>query len=161
MHDGDVKDIVSGILTDVFLNFSIAPGCFQTSPEIQQLQENLLLQREILQCTINSIGRDTPAAEEKRQNLIAEQNLLTQEFVNHPAVRQAYLNDLKRQGNYLLQTELELLAIYLNKKVILLQPTWGSTGEDEITSNTLNPNGEGEHHVYYNGTNHYEKASIV
>ncbi len=74
-------------------------------------------------------------------------------------VFEPYLAELQKKESYLLQPELQALAESLKMNVVLHQPGWGA---DRVNSRevALNPDAATPAvHVWYNGRNHYEKAT--
>jgi hypothetical protein len=93
-----------------------------------------------------------------------ERDLRRAEFLE--AVFEAYLTVLEKTDQWLLQSELEVAAMYFKKKVIIYQPEpyqpeQPEPGKDNRpTPNELNPNGAETVRIWYNGINHYERAKL-
>jgi hypothetical protein len=128
---------IDNVLSDYFFHFDEAPPAFQRM--VAPLRERYF------------------AGYSGLSN--AEKDLRTQMFIRDPEVFNAYLTHVGKVGTYLLQDELEAFALYLDKKVHLYQPGWGIDSH-KVGCQLLNAGGQEEVHIWYNGENHYEKATV-
>lgn len=88
----------------------------------------------------------------------AEKDKRLAEFLDDPAVFNAYINHLNNPKVWLLQDELEAVAECFNKKVVLYQTLHFK--KEETGSTVFNPGGSETVHVWYRGQSHYEKAKL-
>jgi hypothetical protein len=132
---------IQNVLTDYFRdNFDLAPAKFQ---ELTKAKHEKFVE-EYGSLTTN---------QEKDARL--EQYLQDEEVLN------AYLETVRDTGQYLLQDELIAAAECFNKTLVLCQSgtPWGET-DDVAFHETFNEGVSEPVYVWYNGVNHYERATF-
>lgn len=129
---------IENVLTDYFRSFAYAPRSFQMAVRAKYEEFHK--------------DYDKLTFEQKDQRIEA--------FLQAPEVRQAYYDTLKATSQYLLQDELIAAAECFGKTLVLCQPGWGEASE-QVFQDTFNEGASEPVYVYYNGVNHYERASLI
>lgn len=136
---GELLEQIESVLVDHFIHFELAPSSFQKAT--RRIRDSLY---------------DSYEASD-----FATQDALKEIFLADNDVFEAYLTHLADPGTYLLQTELEAVAIWKNLAIRLSQPGFGHDREGTYY-HMLN---EGPDRpivdIYYNGFNHYQRGQFI
>ncbi len=137
----------------------------KSEKEIEQNKELQAIKQELKDYQL--IVAENPQIADLERTLEAR----IEEFIYDENIFEAYLSCLQKVDQYLLQDELATIADSLDKRVVLLQPGWGSDRDKiqyaEITVEGMKPidlkdvPAENIVCIYYNGFNHYEKAEVI
>ncbi|MCE5316690.1 MAG: hypothetical protein LLG04_04925 [Parachlamydia sp.] len=153
-REKQLPESVRGILEDYFINFDLSTtATFRNTAQSQYDRYRAEFDKVSPK---QEKGKAGPPMSPKQ---LQEREAIVNAFINDPVVFKAYLTDLRNTNRYMLQEEVQLAAEYFKKHVILYQP-YPNGGEVGILD--LNASAPGEPvHVWYNGGNHYEHATVV
>lgn len=136
---GELPKQIESVLEDQFINFHLAPSSFQNAT--RSIRDSLYDSYE--------------------ESDFATQDALKETFLADDDVFEAYLTHLADPHTYLLQTELEAVAVWKNLAIRLSQPGFGydrgGTYYHMINEGPDRPIVD----IYYNGFNHYERGQFI
>jgi hypothetical protein len=130
-----LPECIDNVLDDYFLHFDDAPYAF----------------REAVKTTHETHFKDY-------NTLSMAQQVQRKTDFKKDALKD-YLDNLKKTHVYLLQDEMIAAAECFNKRLVLVQPGWGS--DSKSGQDTFNSGATDTVHVWFNGFNHYQRAAVM